>query len=68
MIPSAKIALNLTDVAVHLWMTFCSILEWHPLLNYERMSLFLEAISDLLELKDGDEPLESVAGEESAVI
>jgi hypothetical protein len=49
-------------------MTFRSILEWHPLLNYERMSLFSEAISDFLESRDGDEPLGSVAGEGSAVI
>jgi hypothetical protein len=49
-------------------MTFHSILEWHLLLNYEQMLLFSEAISDLLESRDGNEPLGSVAGEGSAVI
>jgi hypothetical protein len=55
------------DVAVHLWTTFQGLLEWHLLLNYERISLYAEAISDLLQSQDGNEPLEYVAEEESAV-
>jgi len=55
------------DVAVHLWTTFRGLLEWHPLLNYERMALFAEAISDLLEAVDGEEATGFVAGEGSAV-
>jgi hypothetical protein len=55
------------DVTVHLWTTFQSFLEWHLLLDYERMALYAEAISDLLESRDGHEPPGYVAGEESAV-
>jgi hypothetical protein len=58
---------RLSDVAVHLWKTFGGLLEWHPLLNYNRMALCTEAISDLLESRDGNEPPGYVAGEESAV-
>jgi hypothetical protein len=55
------------DVAVHLWTTSRGLLEWHPLLNYERMALYAEAVSDLLEARDGDEPLGFTAGEGSAL-
>jgi hypothetical protein len=55
------------DVAVHLWTTFQGLLEWHLLLNYERMALFAEAISDLLEAVDGEETAGFVTREESAV-
>jgi hypothetical protein len=55
------------DVAVHLWKTFRGLLEWHPLLNYNRVALYAEAISELLESRDGNETPEYVAGEESAV-
>jgi hypothetical protein len=56
------------DVATHIYTKFCGILEWHLLLNYERIAWFAEAISDLLEARDGDKPLGYVAGEESAVV
>jgi hypothetical protein len=55
------------DVAVHLWTTFRGLLEWHPLLNYERMALYAEAVSDLLEAQDGDEPPRFIAREGSAL-
>lgn len=55
------------DVAIHLWKTFRNLLEWHPLLNYERMALYAEAVSDLLEVRDGSEPPRFVAGEGSAL-
>jgi hypothetical protein len=55
------------DVAIHLWTTFRGLLEWHPLLNYKQIALYTEAISDLLESRDGDEPLGYIAREESAI-
>ena len=55
------------DVAIHIFTKFRGILEWHPLLNYQRMARFAEAISDLLESRDGQEPPGFVAGEESAL-
>jgi hypothetical protein len=44
------------------------MLEWHPLLTYERIARSVEAISDLLESRNGDEPLGFSAGEGSAII
>jgi hypothetical protein len=55
------------DVAIHLWTTFYGILEWHPLLTYKRMALYVEAVSDLLESRDGNEPLGFIAREGSAI-
>ena len=60
-------SLVFNDVAVHLWTTFRGILEWHPLLNYEKMAHYAEAISDLIESRDGCEPPGFVTGEGSAV-
>ena len=56
------------NVAIHLWTTFQGILEWHPLITYKRMALFAEAISDLIESRDGLKPPGYLAGEESAVV
>ena len=44
------------------------ILEWHPSITYEQMALFAEAISDLIESRDGLKPPGYLAGEESAVV
>jgi hypothetical protein len=55
------------DITIHLWKTFRNLLEWYPLLNYERMALYVEAVSDLLEVRDGSELPGFVAGEGSAL-
>jgi hypothetical protein len=55
------------DVATHIFTKFLGILEWHRLLNYQRMARFAEAISDLLKSRDGQEPPGLVAGEGSAL-
>lgn len=53
------------NVVAHLWGTFRGGSEWHPLLNYERIACFAEAISDLLELRNSREPKGFVAREGS---
>jgi hypothetical protein len=56
------------DLATYLFTKFRGILEWHPLLNYERMARFAEAISDIVESRDSSEPLGYTAGEGSAIV
>jgi hypothetical protein len=55
------------NVAIYIFTKFCRILKWHPLLNYQQMACFAEAISNLLKSRDGQEPLRFVAGEGSAL-
>ena len=56
----------INDVAIHIFLKFQRMPKWHPLLNYEQMALFAEAISDLIEPGDGHGPW-YMAGEGNAV-